>query len=367
MILESTDQPWAEAFTQEKARILVRLGEITAGGIVEAVQHIGATSVPGLLTAPCVDIGLAVWPFPLTPLHQTALEDLGYELVPGHEGAPEQRLQHASAAFQLYLVDPGGGRWLDFVIMRDYLRQHDGVRQVFSAQKQIWVSQHGLGSSVYQASKTAWLERTLPEARQWWVAQHGFSRVEQVAEELKEFDQPWHIASGWALDLFVGRVTRVHHDIDVEVPFTAQLSLQRYMLDRGWQWVTPLQGRLEPWPPHMRLELPRHQAHAHRNGDFIDFLLTPIEQGVWRYRRTPTIIRAVESIGLRTDRGIPYLAPELALLYKSRNTSNQERSKDQADFETVYPLLDAERRAWLRWALLVTQPDHPWVNRLAQA
>ena len=34
--------------------------------------------------------------------------------------------------------------------------------------------------------------------------------------------------------------------------------------DGGWKFVTPFEKRLEPWPPHMRLELPRHQVHAHR-------------------------------------------------------------------------------------------------------
>jgi len=45
-------------------------------------------------------------------------------------------------------------------------------------------------------------------------------------------------------------------------------------------------------------------------------------------------------------------------------TRSKERSKDQADFENVYAHLEAERRAWLRWALLATEPAHPWIERL---
>ena len=33
---------------------------------------------------------------------------------------------------------------------------------------------------------------------------------------------------------------------------------------------------------------------------------------------------------LTSDNGIPYLAPELVLLFKSKNTGNHERAKDQA-------------------------------------
>ncbi|HRW09715.1 MAG TPA: hypothetical protein P5121_31655 [Caldilineaceae bacterium] len=59
------------------------------------------------------------------------------------------------------------------------------------------------------------------------------------------------------------------------------------MLDRGWRWFTPLNHQLEPWPPHMRIALPRHQAHAHQlreNGenDFIDFLFTDFAGDIWR-------------------------------------------------------------------------------------
>jgi hypothetical protein len=30
----------------------------------------------------------------------------------------------------------------------------------------------------------------------------------------------------------------------------------------------------------------------------------------------------------------------------------------------VQPHLDAEARAWLRWALIATEPAHPWIAQL---
>jgi len=141
------------------------------------------------------------------------------------------------------------------------------------------------------------------------------------------------------------------------------LELQRHLVGRGWKLITPYEKRLEPWPPHMKLELPRHQVHAHREEEFIDFLLTEMDE-VWKYRRESLVIRSLDRTGLRTESGIPYLAPELVLLFKSRNTSNQERLKDQSDFELALPHLDPERRAWLHWALVATSPDHPWINQL---
>jgi hypothetical protein len=54
------------------------------------------------------------------------------------------------------------------------------------------------------------------------------------------------------------------------------------------------------------------------------------------------------------------LAPEIQLLYKSKGL----RPKDQADFETVLPALDAARRGWLRSAIAVLSPAHPWLMAL---
>jgi len=70
------------------------------------------------------------------------------------------------------------------------------------------------------------------------------------------------------------------------------------------------------------------------------------------------------ALGLCSDERIPFLAPELVLLFKSKNTSGKERSKDQADFEEVYIRLEPERRAWLRWALIAVDPSNPWIERL---
>lgn len=365
MLLASSDDRWAEQFAQERTRVRAVLGELTEGGIVENLQHIGATSVPGLLAWPCIDIGLSVWPFPLEPHRQAALEALGYELIPGYEGAPEQRFRHTTGAFRLHIVDAGSGLWTDYLILRDYLRHDEEARLACSARKQAWAASAGAQSAGDQTAKAQLFVQMLDTARQWWVNQHGFAPVEAVANELNAFGCPWYISSGWALDLFLGRVTRVHHDVDVVVARAYQLALQEHLTARGWKLMTPIQGRLEAWPAHMRLELPRHQVHAHRHGAFIDFLLSDIERGLWRYRRAPAILRTAERMCLYADGRIPFLAPELVLLFKSKNTSDKERRQDQADFEKVYVHLESERRAWLRWALLATDPEHAWIEQLA--
>ena len=343
---------WEQQFKAERGRLIEALGKVTDGGIIESIQHIGATSVPGLSGSSCIDIGLAVWPFPFEEGPRSKLESIGYQLVDGVPDSSQQRFRHESGAFQLFVFESGISDWFDFVLIGDYLRHNDRACAKVSAKK----ADAALDKSILFAE-------LLPAARMWWIEHYDFSSLETIANEMKDAPFEWYISGGWALELFTGRVQRVHHDVDIIVPRRSQMDLQKYLTERGWKLITPFEKRLEPWPAHMRLELPRHQIHAYRNDNFMDLLLTDMDD-VWRYRREPLILRSKEKMSLRTGSGIPYLAPELVLLFKSKNTSNHDRPKDQLDFEKALPHLEPERRAWLYWALMATSPDHVWIPQL---
>jgi GrpB-like predicted nucleotidyltransferase (UPF0157 family) len=353
---------WKEQFDREYKRLINALGEVTDGGIIERMEHIGATSVPGLFGRPCVDIALAVVPFPLDETVLQELSFLGYEVDPDFIDTQEQHFLHLSSAYRLYVVEAGSPLWTDFVLIREYLCHNEAVRQALSTSKQAWGEDNDLVA--YQQAKKQWFDELLENAHRSWIEHERFAPVQFVVEELRDFPCFWHISGGWALDIFLGRVTRVHYDVDVEISRTDQLVLQQYMTERGWKLLTPFEGRLQRWPMHMRLEMPRHQVHAHRSGAFIDFLLADHGGGIWRYRREPAIIRDLDIIGLHSDEGIPFLAPELVLLFKNKTSGGKERSKDKADFEKTYTSLKPESRAWLRWALIATDPSHPWIERL---
>jgi GrpB-like predicted nucleotidyltransferase (UPF0157 family) len=356
---------WQNQFTQERLRLSSALGSIPEGGIVEDMQHIGSTSVHGLAARPCIDIAISIWPFPLQAGHLAKLAALGYEPLPHSEDPLEQRLRHTSGGYQLFMIEAGSGRWTDYHIMRDYWRAAEDARRQYSVHKQEWERESGASSPEYQLAKERFFRHALEEARQWWIGHRGFAGVEAAAGELQGYKPGWYIAGGWALDLFLGQVTRVHHDVDIVVARLDQPVLQQHLLERGWKLMTPWQGKLEPWPLHMTLEPLRHQVHAFRDGSFLDFQLSDIAQGIWRYRRDPAVTRSIERAGLRSRQGIPYLAPELVLLFKSKNTSGRERPKDKVDFQRVYPYLEPERRAWLLWAVTVVNPSHPWLENLA--
>ncbi len=178
---------------------------------------------------------------------------------------------------------------------------------------------------------------------------------------------PWWIAGGWAIDLFLGRQTREHEDIDVQI------------LRRDQQVVRALFGG---WDMQAALPLPRDEAwpfQLWRHGEDLDaaihdiwcrptptqpwalqLMIADTRDDSWLFRRTPSIERPVAALGCGATDGIPYLAPEIQLLYKAKGL----RPKDEADFTLVLPALDQERCQWLRNALAEAHPDHPWLERL---
>lgn len=58
--------------------------------------------------------------------------------------------------------------------------------------------------------------------------------------------------------------------------------------------------------------------------------------------------------------GIPYLSPEVVLLYKAKDT----RAKDQEDFLRVVDSLSSEQKKWLQTAIQLHMPHHKWLELL---
>lgn len=80
----------------------------------------------------------------------------------------------------------------------------------------------------------------------------------------------------------------------------------------------------------------------------------------WVFRRDHRITGAISSLGRTTPDGLPFVAPEIQLLYKANPSP---LAKDEQSFGSAAPLLAAEQRAWLRDALATVAPMHPWRAR----
>jgi hypothetical protein len=172
----------------------------------------------------------------------------------------------------------------------------------------------------------------------------------------------WWVAGGWGIDLWLGRQTRPHVDLDVAILRSEQRHLWR-RLD-GWDlWLGP-DTELRPREGSADVESPLHAVWCRPDPDSgwaFELLLNDSDGDRWLFRRDHSVQLPLDDIGGRTSDGIPYFAPEVVLLYKAK----QQRPHDEADLVAALPTLGEERRAWLRRAIERVHPGHAWLDRLS--
>jgi hypothetical protein len=181
---------------------------------------------------------------------------------------------------------------------------------------------------------------------------------------------PFYIAGGWAIDLHLGRVTREHHDVDVLILRRDQSRLHECL--KGWTLkkiiphpdeMPPNRGAIVEWPEGERLELPVHQVNVYRGDESepaFEVMLGETSNGDWIFRRNPEVRMQIARIGFHPLWGLPYLAPEIVLLFKAKHLE----PRDRLDFESARRRLSAEARQWLRAAIAKTHPGHEWLSSI---
>jgi len=191
----------------------------------------------------------------------------------------------------------------------------------------------------------------------------SFSTVRDFAQVMQGFGRPWFVSGGWAIDLFLGRATREHADVEIGVYRSDQNFLRAHL--SGWALEkaiqTPEGGKWVPWQSNEELQLPIHQIKAtcSRPGHGeLEFFLNERIGTHWASRRHCGLMVPADDATMISFLQIPILAPQIQLLFKAKQT----RPKDQADFECTLPRLKSAQIEWLTTALRKYHPAHPWID-----
>ena len=180
-----------------------------------------------------------------------------------------------------------------------------------------------------------------------------------LARRLAGAGVPWYVAGGWALDLFHGEQTREHHDVEIAVPADRFAEVALRFPDCEFFVV----GDGRAVPPSAEAMREHHQTWARERttGAWrFDVFREPHDGDTWICRRDATIRFPYRDIIHHTPAGVPYLAPELVLLFKAKHA----RPKDRADLDATVPYLTPARRATLAGLLARVHPGHPWLAGL---
>ena len=190
--------------------------------------------------------------------------------------------------------------------------------------------------------------------------------IESIAALLSPLPVTWGFCGGWAIDLFLNRITRPHKDVDVAILRADQCTVFNFLHQRGWALEKAVDGSLIPLKEHELLVLPIHTVWCRNirfQPDFLELLLNEHEGNHFLFRRNRSIRYPLNQAFLISPSGFPILAPEIALLYKSNNLQDAE---NRSDFQFVLPALNTERKQWLAQALHILSPTHEWLHDLAK-
>ena len=179
----------------------------------------------------------------------------------------------------------------------------------------------------------------------------------QVAERLAGVATPWYVAGGWAVDLHLGGTLREHEDLEIAIPEAGFAEIAGRFPELAF--FVAGDGKVVPAGPAALAA--HHQTWALDAAAGVwrfDVFREPHDGDVWISRRNASLRRPYAEIIRRTPDGIPYLAPDVVLLFKAKH----RRPKDERDHAAVAPRLTAAERSWLDSALELVHPGHPWIS-----
>jgi Aminoglycoside-2''-adenylyltransferase len=198
----------------------------------------------------------------------------------------------------------------------------------------------------------------------------------------------WALCGGWAVDAWLGDVTRDHLDVDITVFEDDQLAAYEHVSGRGWHLIAHDESvggaTREPWDGRP-LVLPAH-IHGARDlnvlktwvpsGDprpgelYLELMVNEQSGEDWVLNREPEVAWPIRDSQRVSSWGIPTVVPEVLLFYKATAylddaTMASRNPKDAADFHALAARLGPAERAWLRDAIATVHPSHAWLPELS--
>ncbi|MFD2830205.1 nucleotidyltransferase domain-containing protein [Corticicoccus populi] len=175
--------------------------------------------------------------------------------------------------------------------------------------------------------------------------------LETIISLFDTLDIQWGIGGGVALDLYYGFKTRNHEDIDIII-FVKDAAEVIHLL-QDFSLFKAENGILTPYTYEDKMDDSFSiWVSEEEDSPFVfEILLISTREDFWIYKRNSDIRGSTDELFLLNESNIPYIKPEIQLLYKM--DGSHIRDKDIIDFEKFVPLLGADEKIWLKKQLTV--------------
>jgi GrpB-like predicted nucleotidyltransferase (UPF0157 family) len=148
---------WAKLFDEEKRLLMALIGDY-----VLDIQHIGSTSVPGLIAKPILDIGIAIEDFEEGKRCIQPIESLGYEYK-GENGIPGRHyfVKGNPTTHHLHIVEINSEEWKKNITFRDSLRKNEMLAEEYAKLKLELAEKFKYNRVAYTDGKTDFINYVL--------------------------------------------------------------------------------------------------------------------------------------------------------------------------------------------------------------
>lgn len=162
VILVESQEEWSNEFASEKKRLLGYLGRM-----IVAIQHIGSTSVPGLVAKPIIDILVSVLKDVDFVDVKRILESHGYEYR--ENGSSEEKMLLVKGPAEnrthyVHVTHEGSRTWQETISFRNVLRSNRTIRKEYGKLKQRLAALYPFDRPAYTAGKESFIEQSIKNA-----------------------------------------------------------------------------------------------------------------------------------------------------------------------------------------------------------
>lgn len=159
---------WKKAYREEAKHISAALGDV-----VDSMQHIGSTAIPGIYAKPIIDMLVEVTSLEKLDARSPSLEALGYEGL-GENGIPGRRYFRREIdgvrTHHVHAFLAGAEGVVRHLAFRDYLIAHPARAQAYSELKREVAARCNHDINVYMEGKDAFIKAAEQDALAWAAA-----------------------------------------------------------------------------------------------------------------------------------------------------------------------------------------------------
>lgn len=164
VLIAPYSEEWPQYFRHAEAELLAAFAPLAV-----SIEHIGSTSVPGLVAKPVIDVMLAASSLQEVEMKIAALAELGYAYVAKYEqDLPMRRYFVKSPAdslrVHLHAVEAGSQFWKEHIAFRDMLRTNAQLRSQYQALKLRLAQEFADDKSAYTDAKGPFIQAALVNA-----------------------------------------------------------------------------------------------------------------------------------------------------------------------------------------------------------